>query len=822
VAASRLLELRPELALLRPPTTRFVDRERELPELAQEFRRAASERECRLCTVLGAPGIGKSRIVRELVEALSGSATVAVGRCLSYGEGITYRPLAEILRGLCDGDPRERVADLLRGVADADLVAERVLGAIGQGEPGALEETFWAVRRLFETVARAQPLVVVVEDVHWAQPTLLDLLEYLVGFSSGAPVLLVCLARPELLEVRPEWATPQQDRTLLVLDPLPEDDARELVASLGAGLDDRARARIVETGEGNPLFLEQLVAVQSGPEAEALPATVQAVLAARIDRLEPGERSALQLASVEGRSFHRGALARLLPEEGGAGVEKHLLALVRKQLIRADPPRFEGEDAFRFTHVLTREAAYGALPKQLRAELHERVADWLEARPASEAEIVGYHLERAVRYRRELGGGDDVLAARAAARLEAGGREALGRSDRPAAANLLGRAVALLPEGDPARAALLPELGATLMEAGELRQAEAVLAEARRVAAALGDERLGAHALVRQLQLRLQITTDATAEAAAVAEQVLPVLERHGDVLGTYHALRLEAWVHWIRGNVGAAEAAWEKAAEQARQAGATREEADVLLWLASAAVSGPTPARDALARCEQLVSRLAHRPATAALVLNPLAVLQAMLGRFDEARDALVRAGTIVANFGISWGARSHLVALVATLAEDYEEAERSLRLDYDYFSTRDEKGFLSTTAALLARAVEAQARHDEAYELTQVAERSGASDDLATQIVWRGVRARVLAETGDGSVAQRLAREAVALAAQTDRLNYHGDALVDLAAVLGRLGRLDEEREALGAAARLYERKENRVALERVRATLGNGGHV
>ncbi|HEX6702889.1 MAG TPA: BTAD domain-containing putative transcriptional regulator [Gaiellaceae bacterium] len=822
VVASRLLELRPELALLRAPTTPFVDREHELPELAQEFRRSASDRACRLCTVLGAPGIGKSRIVRELLEALSGAATIAVGRCLSYGEGITYRPLAEIVRGLCGGEPRECLGDLLHDVADADLVVERVLGAIGQAEPGGREETFWAVRRLFETVARVEPLVVVVEDVHWAQPTLLDLLEYLVGFSSGSPILLVCLARPELLEVRPEWAAPQQDRSLVVLDPLPEDDARELVASLGEQLDDRARARIVETGEGNPLFLEQLVAVQAGAEAETLPPTVQAVLAARIDRLEPRERSALQLASVEGRSFHRGVLAALLPEERAADVERQLMALVRKQLIRADPPRFEGEDAFRFTHVLTREAAYAALPKRLRAELHERVADWLEAKPkpASEDEIVGYHLERAFRYRHELGTLErgDGLAARAAARLEAGGREALARSDLPAAANLLERAVALLSEDDPARAALLPELGITLMEAGELRQAEAVLDEARRATAALDDERLAAHALVRHLLLRLQITTDATGEAAAAADQVLPVFERHRDDAGACYARRLEAWVHWIRGNVGAAEAAWRAAAEHALRAGATREEEDALLWLAYAALSGPTPAHEGVARCEELLSRFADRPMKAALTLGPLAALQAMLGGFDEAQRLLERAKTALADFGVAWGAKSHSAALVAMLAGDVEEAERCLRAEYDYFASRGEKGFLSTTAALLARAVEAQGRRDEARELTEVAERSGASDDLATQIVWRGVRARVLAEDGDGVVvAERLARDAVELAAQTDRLNFHGDALVDLAAVLRKSGRADDERDALAAALGLYERKRNLVAVARVRATLG-----
>ena len=448
------------------------------------------------------------------------------------------------------------------------------------------------------------------------------------------------------------------------------------------------------------------------------------------------------------------------------------------------------------------------------------MADWLEARPEGEDELVGYHLEQAFWYRHELDrvSRDDGLAARAAARLEAAGREALGRSDLPAAADLLERAVALLPQDDSARAALLPELGQTLMETGELRQAEGVLAEARRAAAALDDERLAAHALVRQLLLRLQITTDATAEAAAAIEEVLPVFERHRDELGACHARRLEAWVYWFRGNVGAAEGAWREAAEHARRAGADREETEVLLWLASAAISGPTPAHEGIARCEEFLSRLADRPMTAALVLNSLAGLQAMAGDFDDARRSLGMAKTTLADFGVPWGAKSHAEALVAMLADDPEEAERSLRADYDYLASRGEKAFLSTTAARLARAVEAQGRRYEAYELTEVAERNGASDDFATQIVWRGVRARIVVEDGDGEVAERLAREAVALADQTDRLNSHGDALVDLATVLRKARGAADERDALEAALALYEQKENLVAAARVRARLGS----
>jgi predicted ATPase/class 3 adenylate cyclase len=814
VRAWRLLELQAgDLSQVRPPSTPFVGRKPELTALERELARAVSEQGCRLCTIVGAPGVGKSRVVRQLIDKLGDDAIVVVGRCLSYGEGITYRPLAEIVRGLGGGPPRECIRKVLAGAEHAALVSERILGAIGLGEPGGREETFWAVRRLLETAARDIPLVAVFEDVHWAEPTLLDLLEYVSGFSSGVPILLLCLARPDLLETRPGWAVPQRGRTMLELEPLPEPHAQELVALLGTDrLSEHAQARIVETGDGNPLFLEQLVAVQASGEPATLPPSVQAVLAARIDRLEPGERAVLAHASVEGRSFHRGALAVLLPPSPRDELGTHLMALVRKQLIRPSPPDFPGEDAFRFTHVLAREAAYAALPKRLRAELHEAVADWLETKPDSQDEIVGYHLEQACYYHAEFGA-DGELATRAAERLEAAGRRAVGRCDLPAAVNLLTRAIALLPENEPARAALLPELGAALIEAGDLDQADRVLTEARQAAESLGDEQLAAHSLVQQLFLRLQVTTDATAEAAAVVEGMLPVFARVGDELGLCRIRRLEAWVHWIYGDTRAAEAAWEAAAEHARRAGAEREEAASLLWLGSAALSGPAPAPEGVARCRELQLRLASRRMEKAQLLNPLAALEAMLGRFDEARALLARATETLAEYSVTLNASSHPQALVAMLADDPAEAERCLRVDYENLTRMGEKGYLSTTAALLARAVEAQGRDEEAYELTEVAEHAGAADDFSTQVTWRGVRARLIVKGGATAEAERLAQEAVTLAEQTDRLNYHAGALADLAAVLRSAGRLGGELEALEAALELYERKCNLVAAAKLR---------
>jgi len=818
VRAWRLLELQAgDLSQIRPPTTPFVGRRPELAALERELARAVAEQGCRLCTIVGSPGVGKSRLVRRLVDKLGDEAVVVVGRCLSYGEGITYRPLAEIVRGLGGGPPRERIRKVLGSAPHAELVSERVLGAIGLAEPGGREETFWAVRRLLETAAGELPLVAVFEDVHWAEPTLLDLLEYVAGFSSGAPILLLCLARPELLETRPSWTVPQQGRNVLEVEPLPEPHAQELVALLGTDrLSDQAQAQIVETGEGNPLFLEQLVAVQASGEPATLPPSVQAVLAARIDRLEPGERAVLAHASVEGRSFHRGALAAVLPPSPRDELGTHLMALVRKQLIRPCPPDFPGEDGFRFTHVLTRDAAYAALPKRLRAELHEAVADWLEAKPDSEDGIVGYHLEQACLYQAEFGSGGE-LARRAARRLEAAGRKAVGRCDLPAAVNLLTRAAALLPENDPVRAAILPELGAALIDAGDLDQADRVLAEARQEAEAIGDEQLATHALVQQLFLRLQAATDATAEAAAMVDRVLPVFARAGDELGLGRARRLEAWVHWIHGDTRAAEAAWHAAAEHARRAGAEREEASSLLWLGSAALSGPAPAHEGVARCRELLPRLANRRMEKAQLLNPLAGLEAMLGRFDEARVLLARATETLAEYSITLNASSHPQALVAMLADDPEKAEQCLRVDYDNLARIGEKGYLSTTAALLARAVEAQGRDEEAYELTEVAEQAGATDDFTTQVVWRGVRARLIAKGGATAEAERLAREAVTLAEQTDRLNYHGDALVDLATVFRNSGQAGDELGALEAALELYERKSNLVAAAKLHPRVG-----
>jgi tetratricopeptide (TPR) repeat protein len=738
-----------------------------------------------------------------------------VGRCLSYGEGLTYRPLADIVRQLGGSDPRQRLEELLGD----EPIARLVLGAIGMSEGAAqVEEIFWAVRRLLERVAAERPLVVVVEDVHWAEPTLLDLLEYLVAFSSGHPILLVCNTRPEFLQTRPAWGTPQPNRSLVVLDALSEAEARQLVESAGvAELGSHTTAQIVETAEGNPLFLEQLVAVGAENGQTALPSSIQAVLAARIDHLEPGERAVLEPASVQGRTFYVGVLTELLDEAERARTPTHLVSLVHKQLIRAETSDLHGQDAFRFAHALIREAAYQGLPKQRRAELHERLAHWLERWPGAQDETIGYHLGEAHRLLAELGFEGErerALAAAAAQRLEAGAGAALLRGDPPAGARLLERVASLMRADDPARAGLLPRLGAALLEAGRLADADRVLSEA--IEGAGSDSPLYARARVERQLVRLQAGSQApSGETEEIADAALAVLEAHGDELGQCRALCLRARQALIEGRLARADEAWERAAEHALHLGDEAALFEILDWRGAAALFGPTPVPEAIARCREIHEQLSGSPVAAARILRPMAALHAMAGEFEEARRLVAAGDAILGEVGGLQAAVTQQEALVELLADRPAAAEATLRRGYEALAEMGEKALLATTAAMLAQAVYAQARHDEAAELCRVSEERAAAEDVSAQVGSRAVRAKLLAAEGRLEEAEELAAEAVRLAERTDFLTLHADALMDLGEVLGESGRADAD-AAVEAALELYRRKGDVVSSERARARL------
>jgi class 3 adenylate cyclase/tetratricopeptide (TPR) repeat protein len=811
VPAHRLLDLLAEIpAFGRPIATPFVGRAQELETLKRALARAVDERSPQLATILGPPGIGKSRLARELIQ--SSGAQILVGRCLSYGQGITYWPLAEIVSQV--GDLRSVLDDH----PEARLAASRIAAALGPAQTAvSSEEIAWGFRILVESLARENPLVVVVDDIHWAEATLLDLIEYVASFARDARLLLLGVARPDLFERRPGWAAPKSNATLVTLGPLAEEETETLVDELRR-VSDETKSRIVGAAEGNPLFVEQLLAMHAD-EANgelAIPPTLQAVLAARIDGLGPEERVVIERASIEGRRFHRGSVADLVPEQVRPLVGSHLMTLVRKELIRPDRGALPGDDGFRFGHILIRDAAYDSIPKRLRAELHERIADWLESRHGADApeEIIGYHLEQAFRYRAELGPLDSTahaLGRRAAVRLGAGGRRAFARSDAPAAVNLISRAASLLPPNDPARVDLIPNARVMQGMGGDLTWAHVVLSEA----IAAGDERVKAHALVQRALLRLFTEADVRpGELVDVADQAIAVFDRLGDALGLARSWRLKAQAHYLARRAGASAEASEQALLHIRRAGDAFEEREIIEWLVITLSVGPVPAPQAADRCRQLLSEVQGSPLLEAVLAAFLAHLEWMQGRSAGAEELVAHVRRAMADHGENLWRLSIEIASGPMRAGDPVGAERELRPSYDGLKRMGEKTHFSTLAELLSNAVYMQGRYDEADALTEECEQAARSNDIHAQIRWRAIRAKVMARKGEFDSADSLAREAVALAAESDFLNDHADALLDHAEVLRLGGRRAEASSTVESAVALYEQKGNVLSAGYARA--------
>ena len=818
VGAWRLLELTDKPAVSRGLGAPFVGREHELEVLSGALARAVESRSCQLCTVVGPPGIGKSRIAEEFTRATEDGCRVVVGRCLPYGEGITYWPLAEILQAL---GGEGIVRDLLRDDENAALVAERIFGTVGTTEPsGAPEETFWAFRRLFEALAREQPLIAVVDELQWAEPTLLDLLEYILTFAAVEPILLLCLTRPELFDDRPSWAAPRTAATVIALEPLGEAESATLVGTLAAarGVAEAELPRIVETAEGNPLFLEQLLAYRAGTgEGEAaVPPTIQALLAARIDRLDAEERAVLVRAAVEGKTFHRGAVAELLPDRARPMLGARLISLVRRELIRPDHSQFPGDDGFRFGHTLIQEAAYEAASKELRADAHERYAGWLETQAGDHLiqyeEILGYHLEQAHSYRAELGRPDPTLAGRAAERLERGGERALARGDVPAAVNLLERSAALTSPGSPG---LLQSLGIARMEAGDLEGADRALTAAIERADTEGDPLLAARAALAHSRLRLWTGRATPDELQTEAERLIPELGRLGDDAGLARAWLQLTDVHGFLSEMAGMEHAAERALEHARRAGDVREEADALFWRCTGALYGDRSVEEGIALCQRLLAE-ASGPMAEAGLLEILAAFRVRNGDLAEGRELYGRGDKLYRELGMRLRAAINLQCRgTSELAiGDFVTAEMVLRQAIEEFEEMGERAVSSTAAALLAHALCGQGHYEQAASALETSEHLTDPDDRWNQALIPSGRARILAAQGENAGAFALARQALTVAAELDTPEIHAQALIALADVHRHAGALSEEEAALRKALDLYERKGNRPGTERLRA--------
>ena len=753
------------LSVLAPPershASRFVGRERELELIVESWARVLAESRCELVTIVGEAGVGKSRLVAEALSQIG--VRVVRGRCLPYGEGITYRPVVEIVQQL-------------GSLPSDELAAAAIRSLVGQSDKGTSgDEIAWAFRKLLE---EQSPLVVVFDDLQWGEETFLDLVESSALLSTDAPLLLLCMARLELVERRPTWPVWSS------LQPLAPEESDALIGDAVSG---GLRGRIARAAGGNPLFITEMLAMASEQAEVEVPPTLRSLLAMRLDQLDTAERRVLERGSVEGEVFHRGAVQALAPEE--TQVTPRLTALVRRQLIRPDRARLPGDDGYRFRHLLIRDAAYDALPKSVRADLHRRFAGWLESHGQDLVEleeILGYHLEQAAQYLAELGRPDPALAGEAAGRLATAGRLARSRGDRVAARSLLRRAAALSEHPD---VHVIVDLA---RELGYPREAAELLDGAAERAEHDGNANDAAFARASGAYFWLSAGKVSVAELERLALTALPLLEAAGD-----HALLADLWhvlgngVYGFRCQFAQLEDAAEQELRHARLAGQPRRHTGLALAL----LKGPRPVAEGLARFDVLVEE--DDPSRLARVAR--AHLLAMSNRIEEARSEVQAVEDYLRELGdvntTEIPAFAEIEQIIAgnnqAVADRYQRACHYLR---EHGKTAE----LSTYAPQLGRVLCTLGRFDEAEALADEGRQLGQADDLVTQALWRQAIALVQAKRGNHPDAQRLAREAASYTRQTDSPMGQADALCDLASVLESAGLHQDALAALQEALR------------------------
>ena len=752
----------------------MVGRQRERERLRADFADVVASSSCRLFTLIGPAGIGKSRLVADFLDHVDGEASVAHGRALSYGEGITYWPLVEMLIQL--------------GIEPSEAI---------RSSPA---DTQLTTRALLEARAAERPLVLVVDDLQWAEAPMLDLLEHVVDWARAAPILLLCVARPELLDARPGWAGGKLNATSILLEPLAERDVETLVDNLlgRVELDRETRTRIVATAEGNPLFLEEMAALAREAHGSVeVPPTIRALLQARLDTLDDGERAVVERGSVEGQVFHRSAVTALARAGTTEDVPGRLVSLVRKELVRPAQSTIAGDDACRFRHLLIRDTAYEGLPKAVRAELHEQFAEWLDAHAqlVEQDEIVGYHLEQAARYRAELDSDDPsaaTLAGRAAVHLGSAGRAALERGDLHAARNLLRRAVALAAEGSERRR-LIPDLVDALIEGRESPdEVEELLAELA-----------GGDAQDRALATVLRIMNDPSGipeDLHARLDDAEAALSAANDTLGLAWCASARGWVHWSACRARDAFLAWRSAYELRRRAGSIpppQTIVDIFIALAHGGAQSADGHRQVLDELEGDVA--AAGPLLAAIFGGIRARFGYMTGEVDV--EALRSAGAEERRLLEETGAGPLAIALVghfegflpAWSERDRQGIEEGARAWVEVTQTAATQLYHANALGQWAVALCDLGEHLRASSMVVEAREIADPHDIADQILLDLAEAYGLALAGDAARVLMLVGRANERAVGTDMHGPHQDWRHLEARVLEALGDVDGARRLL-----------------------------
>ncbi len=824
----------------------LVGRDTELQTLLAAFEEVAQGPACRMATLVGDAGLGKSRLAHEFATRIGDRARVLRGRCLPYGEGITFFPLTEILQTAAgierdsSDTARAKIAEIL---PDDPGLADRLAGLLGADDTsGSIQETFLATRRFLETIAAGSPVVVIVDDIQWAEETFLDLLQYLSAFVVGRPLFILCLARPQLLEEHPDWA---EVGSAIRLQPIDPQSSEELVANFLGDIDSSRHVAntIVRSAGGNPLFVEEMLrmlvddgvltregsrwVVTGDVAATHAPETVQAVIAARLDRLSTDELKTLQYASVAGEVFWWGAVGALMDDTSPVEVGRRLQALARKDLVRPEPSTFFSEDAFRFGHLLIRDVAYEGLPKKTRAELHERFAGWVADRAGGRGsefdEIIGFHLESARRYLTEVAPRDERLVRLAGAakeRLLAAGRRSVDRGDMPASVNLLARALALTPSDDPERLVLILEYALAVQYSGRWREAEELYSQVKEAARQTGALAIEYRADIRAFWLRMHSSVDLDhAEAIALTEPALEHFEKTGDDLGLALALDFIGDIRFWAGDCAAAIDYYRRAIEHAERADARRYAGDTRHSICLALEQGLTPAEQVISELETMQRERQGDRVFRFKTARFLAVMHAVRGRFDRAREYAEHAMDTSRELGLQVdlaGGSLRDAAAVALLEGDLDTAERYLREAVGILQKIGDRGHLDSLAPDLALVLlRTPGREDEALEVASLAD-GALENDVDAQVRHRSAKAIGLARLGRTDEAQAFARDAVAQAWSTEYCFLRALSQEALSEVLRLSGRMAEAADALDRAIGAHEAKGNIVEAERDRRAL------